>query len=104
MAVSTEQPNDPLAEYDDVPEGANQESRISQMYGALRARARAAAVDKAKQAATQAAKKLAVRAILPYLLPALAIIGLLLLIAGFAFYLITLFPGAGDAVQALSAP
>ena len=91
MAVSAQQPNDPLAEYDDVPDGTGAESRISQMYSALRARARQAAVDKAKKAATQAVKRLAIKAILPYLLPILGIIGLLLLIAGFGLYLTTMF-------------
>ncbi|OJI06370.1 hypothetical protein BK004_03965 [bacterium CG10_46_32] len=86
-------------EQDDVQneEGAD---RVSQLYQKMRVKARAkqaiaAAKEKVKKAATSAAKKFIIEAILPYVIPALIIIGVILAIGGIAIYLTTLVPGVG---------
>lgn len=78
--------------------GADSESRFSEQLSRARSAARAARLAKkgAQAQAVKAAKQWAWKLILPYLLPALGIIGIILVIVGLTLFLVSMFSAPGN--------
>lgn len=92
------------AQPDEVPDQAAAD-RVSALYQGLREKARAGQLKKAVAAqATKAVKKLAIRLILPYLIPALVVIGAIAAIVGLAIFLTTMLPSLPGATPGAVIP
>ncbi len=89
----------PGAEEPDEISDRGTADRVSQLYQNLREKARARGL--AEAAMSKAAKTAVKMGIRPFLLPVLAVIGVVLAIAGLGLLLISMFSGPGVQVDAV---